>query len=55
MAVKSYSKAFNIQIAKDALKPENERVVEILVVKYGIMPSCTGKDMRIRSPGWPES
>ena len=43
MAAKSYSKRFKIQVAEDALKPENERAVEILAVKYGIQPRTVVK------------
>ena len=43
MPAKSYSKEFKIQVAEDALKPENERAVEILAVKYGIQPRTVVK------------
>ena len=43
MSAKSYSKGFKIQVAEDALKPENERAVEILAVKYGIQPRTVVK------------
>ena len=43
MSAKSYSKRFKIQVAEDALKPENERAVEILAVKYGIQPRTVVK------------
>ena len=43
MSAKSYSKGFKIQVAEDALEPENERAVEILAVKYGIQPRTVVK------------
>lgn len=43
MGTKNYTKAFKIQVAEDALKPENERAIEILAVKYGIQPRTVVK------------
>lgn len=43
MVSKRYSKAFKIQVAEEALRPENERAAEILAVKYGIQPRTVAK------------
>ncbi len=40
---KKYTKVFKIWVAEDALKPENDRAVEILAVKYGIQPRTVAK------------
>lgn len=38
MSANKYTKAFRLQVAKEAIKPENQNLEHVIAEKYGIRP-----------------